>query len=134
MKIADKIKQLRQQNNFTQEELAKKLMVSRQAISKWETGNSLPDIENLLNISNLFEISLDELIKNDIHIEKKLVLDSNTRKWHLLVILFLISILVYIGYWKFVHNILMVGFGVSTVFMLLIELKIYFTGKLLNIF
>lgn len=35
MKIADKIKQLRQQNNFTQEELAKKLMVSRQAISKW---------------------------------------------------------------------------------------------------
>ena len=64
MKIADKIKQLRQQNNFTQEELAKKLMVSRQAISKWETGNSLPDIENLLNISKLFEISLDELIKN----------------------------------------------------------------------
>ena len=134
MKIADKIKQLRQQNNFTQEELAKKLMVSRQAISKWETGNSLPDIENLLNISKLFEISLDELIKNDIHIENKLVLDSNTRKWHLLVILFLISILVYIGYWKFVHNIFMVGFGVSTVFMLLIELKIYFTGKLLNIF
>ncbi|MBC2262790.1 helix-turn-helix transcriptional regulator [Listeria sp. FSL L7-0091] len=134
MGIADRIKQLRKGNELSQEELAEKIGVSRQAISKWETEKSFPDIENLLIISEVFKINLDELIKGDSKFEQKLVVDGNTRKWHLLVIFFLLSILVYIIYWKVTHNIFMLGFAISTVFMLIIEIKIYFTGKLLNIF
>lgn len=63
MTIGEKIAQLRVQHHFTQNELAEKLGVSRQAISKWENGNSIPDLENLIAISELFETSLDALAK-----------------------------------------------------------------------
>ena len=51
--------------NLTQEELAEKLNVSRQAITKWESGDGTPDIENLKQISILFNTTIDELVKED---------------------------------------------------------------------
>ena len=73
MKFNEKLKMLRKANNFTQEELAEKLNVSRQAITKWERGDGTPDIENLKQISILFNTSIDELIKEekDVTIEQK---------------------------------------------------------------
>ena len=62
--INEKIKTLRKQNNLTQEEMADKLNVSRQAITKWESGLGTPDISNMEAISKLFNISLDELISD----------------------------------------------------------------------
>ena len=62
MLIADKIKKLRKDNNMTQEDLADKLNVSRQTISKWETNVGVPDIDNIKAICNLFNISTDELL------------------------------------------------------------------------
>lgn len=54
--------QLRKQKGLSQEELANRLNVSRQTVSKWEVGDSTPDMEKLVAISDLFEISLDELV------------------------------------------------------------------------
>ena len=65
MNIGDKIKTLRQQNGLSQEGLANRLSVSRQAITKWETSRGIPDIENLKRISNLFNVSLDYLVSED---------------------------------------------------------------------
>ena len=62
MEFNNKLYELRKQKGFSQEELANRLNVSRQTISKWEVGESTPDMEKLVAISDLFEISLDELV------------------------------------------------------------------------
>lgn len=62
MEFNNRLYNLRKQKGFSQEELASKLNVSRQTISKWEIGDSTPDMEKLITISELFEISLDELV------------------------------------------------------------------------
>jgi len=62
MDFNNKLFTLRKQKGFSQEELANRLNVSRQTISKWEVGESTPDLENLVAISELFEVSLDELV------------------------------------------------------------------------
>lgn len=69
MLFSEKLKLFRTTNNLTQEELAIKLNVSRQAITKWETGDGLPDIENLKQLSILFKVTIDDLIKEDKIIE-----------------------------------------------------------------
>ncbi len=66
MKLADKITYLRKENNMTQEELAHKVGVSRQSVSKWEAGGALPDLDKLLKISKLFGVSTDYLIDEEI--------------------------------------------------------------------
>lgn len=65
MTFADKLKSIRKQAGFSQEKLAEKLGVSRQAVTKWETDTGIPDIENLMAISALFDISIDELLSNE---------------------------------------------------------------------
>jgi len=62
MEFNNKLYELRKQKGFSQEELANRLNVSRQTISKWEVGESTPDMEKLVAISDLFEVSLDELV------------------------------------------------------------------------
>ena len=59
--IAEKLKQLRIKNGLSQERLAEQLCVSRQAVSKWETGEALPDMENMIALARLYGTSLDEL-------------------------------------------------------------------------
>ena len=72
MLFNEKLKMLRKENNYTQEELSEKLNVSRQAITKWESGDGIPDIENLKQISILFNTTIDELVKEEknINIDK----------------------------------------------------------------
>ena len=62
MEFNNKLYELRKQKGFSQEELANRLNVSRQTVSKWEVGESTPDMEKLVAMSDLFEISLDELV------------------------------------------------------------------------
>ena len=66
MEFNNKLYELRKQKGFSQEELANRLNVSRQTVSKWEVGESSPDMEKLVAISELFDISLDELVLNKI--------------------------------------------------------------------
>jgi transcriptional regulator with XRE-family HTH domain len=61
-KLADNLKFLRKQRNWTQEELAQHLNISRSQITKWESGDQLPDLEILEKLSNLYEVSIDYLI------------------------------------------------------------------------
>ena len=63
MKIADRIQRLRKNRGISQEELADKIGVSRQAVSKWESEQSLPDIEKIILLSNYFDVSTDYLLK-----------------------------------------------------------------------
>lgn len=65
MEFNNKLYELRKQKGFSQEELANRLNVSRQTVSKWEVGESTPDMEKLVAISDLFGISLDELVKGE---------------------------------------------------------------------
>lgn len=65
MIFAEKLKELRKQKGISQEQLAEKIYVSRQAITKWESGNGIPDIENLLAISALFNESIDSLLSEE---------------------------------------------------------------------
>ena len=60
--IASKLKNMRIKHGFSQEKLAEQLMVSRQAVSKWENGESLPDMENMIALAKLYGTSLDELV------------------------------------------------------------------------
>lgn len=62
------IKYLRKRENLKQEELAEKLFVTPQAISKWETSKSIPDVKMLITISKLFNVSVDELLNNDLEL------------------------------------------------------------------
>ena len=79
MEIGKKIMDLRKKNGLSQEELAEKVGVARQTISKWELGETSPDLKQSKELSKIFNVSLDELTDNDIKdvlIEKT----SNTEK------------------------------------------------------
>ena len=65
MDISEKIINLRKTKGWSQEDLAEKLYVSRQAISRWENGTALPDAENVLQISKLFQVTTDYLLNDD---------------------------------------------------------------------
>lgn len=65
MTFAEKLKALRKQTGMSQEQLAEKLGVSRQAVTKWETNAGIPDIENIMAIATLFGCSIDELLMNE---------------------------------------------------------------------
>ncbi len=71
MDISGLLKYYRKKNSYTQEYVASKLNVSRQAVSAWENNLAFPDIENLLLLSRLYKISLDDLVGNKTDIENK---------------------------------------------------------------
>lgn len=66
MEISSQIKQRRTAAGISQEELADLIFISRQTLSNWETGKTYPDINSLLRLSEVFHVSLDELVKGDI--------------------------------------------------------------------
>lgn len=66
MILSEKIIALRKRMNWSQEELAEKLEVSRQSVSKWEVGATIPDLDKILKMSNLFGVSTDYLLKDEI--------------------------------------------------------------------
>ena len=66
MKLSDNLKRIRKDNNLSQEQLAEKLGVSRQAVSKWESGQSYPEMDKVLLICKLFNYNLDELMNENI--------------------------------------------------------------------
>lgn len=86
MNIGDRLKLKRTDLKLTQEKIADELHVSRQTISSWETGRSYPDIEKLIQLSNYFEISLDELLKEDVgminDIKAKTELNENKKIYY----------------------------------------------------
>ena len=79
MTFGKKLSSLRKQANLTQTDLAEKLNVSRQAVTKWENGSGLPDLDNIKKISSIFNVSVDELLDYKIeNIKLKLDLTKET--------------------------------------------------------
>ena len=66
MNLADNLKQIRKENNLSQEQLADKLGVSRQSVSKWESGAAYPEMDKVLQLCKMFHLTVDELLNNDI--------------------------------------------------------------------
>ena len=77
IEIADKLIDLRKKKGLSQESVAEKLGISRQAISRWERAESAPDINNLAELSKLYEISLDDLLNTDMVSKKSGLMKEN---------------------------------------------------------
>ncbi len=88
MNIGDKIKTAREENKLTQAQAAESLMVSRQTVSNWENRKSLPDIISVIRMSELYKISLDELLKGDSAMIEKIEKDAQTRRTEKKIILY----------------------------------------------
>lgn len=72
MKFEDKLKLIRKSNNLSQEELSEKLNLSRQAVAKWESGQTYPEINHLIELSELFHVTIDSMVKDEKECEKSL--------------------------------------------------------------
>lgn len=111
--LPQRLKELRNQHHYSQEELAEKLNVTRQAISRWENGKAVPDIDNLLILSELYGIDIDTFFDKDCHsnTEEK-ILDYQKEVSSVMEILFLSVILVLSSNWYIVG--IPITFGVLT--------------------
>ncbi|MDE6434463.1 MAG: helix-turn-helix domain-containing protein [Lachnospiraceae bacterium] len=81
MKLGEQIKKYRTELSLSQEELAEKLFVSRQSISNWENDKTYPDIKSLLLLSEVFSVSLDQLVKGDVEMMKNEINEQESAKF-----------------------------------------------------
>jgi len=112
MELGNQIKKYRQQNNLSQEELANRVYVSRQTISNWENDKNYPDVNSLVLLSEVFQISLDKLIKGDIDIMKEVIQKeevSKMNRYSTIYAVLLITLVVsavplsmWLGIWAFI--------------------------------
>ncbi len=107
MKFSEKIYLLRKEAGMTQSELAEALHVSRQSISKWEMGTTMPDMVNIIAISKIFLVSIDYLIHDDIEVresQKKINLPSHNNKKKFTIVFFFIFLLLALLFWGIRQN------------------------------
>ncbi|MEE3948825.1 helix-turn-helix domain-containing protein [Bacillus wiedmannii] len=76
MIFSERLKQEREKRNWSQNDLAEKIHVSRHSVSKWETGKNYPSIEIIIHLSDLFGITIDELLRSDEELTQKVIEDS----------------------------------------------------------
>ncbi|SDC23163.1 DNA-binding transcriptional regulator, XRE-family HTH domain [Paenibacillus sp. UNCCL117] len=95
MIFGEKLKAERMKRNWSQEVMAEKLFVSRQSVSKWENGQNYPSIEIIIKISDLFEVTIDELLRSDEELTKKVIRDSKQLAFPKLKFMF--DVLIVIG-------------------------------------
>ncbi len=91
--VAEKLVYLRKENKMTQAELAEKLNYSDKSVSKWERGEALPDVEVLVKIGKLFDVSLDYLVSDD---ETKISTPAKSRRYNHLIISSLAALTVWV--------------------------------------
>ena len=105
MEIGQKLRNKRLEYGFSQEVLAEKIGVSRQTISSWENDRSYPDIGSILKLSDLYEISLDELLKEDEKMRKHMEESASlTNKWYALLMdlaVSMIPISMLLSHWNY---------------------------------
>jgi len=101
MLLTQQLKHLREQNGYSQTDLAHELGISRQSVSKWERGENFPDINNLLRLSELYNVSLDELVRGSQFLRRPFVVGRKVH-WRRLIVDFVL--------WT-VTCLLLTGFG-----------------------
>lgn len=94
MNIGKRIRDFREKLNISQEELADKIYTSRQTISNWENDKTYPDINSLKLLSNIFDVSLDNLIEGDIEEMKKKIEESDVRDFQVLSWIFAVEMII----------------------------------------
>lgn len=106
MELGNKIKYYRGEKELSQEELAERVYVSRQTISNWENNKSYPDINSIVLLSEIFEISIDNLIKGDVEQMKKEINSEEVKKLKfyatIMVILMLAALILLMPMLKFI--------------------------------
>ena len=93
MEVGKQIKKFRQDLKLSQEELASKIFVTRQTISNWENGKNYPDVNSLVLLSQLFNTSLDILVKGDVIEMKKQVAQDDVRRFKRDTVIFTVLII-----------------------------------------
>ena len=96
MDIGTRIKKYREYQNISQNELALKVFVSRQTISNWETNKSYPDIKSLMMLSNIFHVSLDDFIKEDVKEMRSVIDKGKVKQFNVMSYIFLAEMLIVI--------------------------------------
>ena len=84
VKVGNRIQTLRKQSNFSQESLAERLFITRQALSKWENGTSIPSIDSLLEISKIFNVSFEYLLclgEEDLDVDPENIFNGHERNY-----------------------------------------------------
>mgnify|MGYP002707879139 CR=1 FL=1 len=104
MEVGKQIKKFRQDLKLSQEELASKIFVTRQTISNWENGKNYPDVNSLVLLSQLFNTSLDILVKGDVIEMKKQVAQDDVRRFKRDTVIFTVLIILTV-YSVALHNI-----------------------------
>lgn len=89
MRFSEKIKEVRVFRGLTQDDIAKQLHVSRQAVSKWENGLNEPDIMSIVQLSDILEVPLDELLREDLPLVQKLAKKERSYKKLILTLIIL---------------------------------------------
>lgn len=124
MQLSKKIKICRQENKLTQEDFAQSLNVSRKTVSGWENGRSFPDITTLIRISDVYNISLDILLKDSsgtidyyqTHITNNIKIQKRTLiLYFILIVSFVLLFIQYLTNWKAPYHSVIVTFLVSLV-------------------
>jgi len=80
MKFSEKLKECREESGLSQNDIAEKLSITRQAVSKWERGINEPDIETLVQLADIYNITIDQLLRADLSIVKRLAVKERSYK------------------------------------------------------
>ena len=112
MELGNQIKVYRQEAHLSQEELANRVYVSRQTISNWENDKSYPDVNSLVLLSEIFQISLDKLIKGDIEVMKNVIQKEEIEKMNrygkiytimlIVTVVSAVPLFMWLGVWAFI--------------------------------
>jgi transcriptional regulator with XRE-family HTH domain len=80
MVFCEKLKRCREESGLSQEDIAARLHITRQAVSKWERGINEPDIETIVRLSDIYDVTIDQLLRGDLSIVKKLAAKERSYK------------------------------------------------------
>ena len=128
MELSHQIKKYRHQFNISQEALAEKIYVSRQTISNWENDKSYPDIHSLVLLSEIFHISLDELVKGDIEMMKEVISKVDVSKFNkyslIFTCLFIFTIVSAVPLFLFLEKVALIPWGIIYTITMIFAFKI----------
>ncbi|MED1059426.1 helix-turn-helix transcriptional regulator [Bacillus mycoides] len=103
MSLGQQLKEFRTAKEFSQEDVARKIGVTRQAVYKWENDKSYPDIDNLILLSELYNVTLDELIKGNQEFKKKINIDEDEPDIGFFILLiFLVIVIPFISHQAYI--------------------------------
>ena len=97
MELGNRIKELRKAQSINQDDLAEKLFVSRQTISNWENDKSYPDIQSVLLLSEIFNVSVDQLLKGDVEKMEEIISEDTEMDMKKMIIYSRVMLIFYVG-------------------------------------